>query len=127
MLTIYISGPISNGGRLPEAVQFANARVAMATADELFKLEMAPCVPHLFLYMNEFYPQTWQTYVDAGLSLLSGCDAVLRLPGESRGADIECLRAVDLRIPVYTSMAALKTALVDTDPLKNTKKENGQA
>ena len=33
--------------------------------------------------------------------LLSRCDAVLRLPGESRGADLDVARAHELGLPVY--------------------------
>ena len=36
--------------------------------------------------------------------LLGMCDAVLRIPGESRGADLECELARSLGKPVYTSV-----------------------
>jgi hypothetical protein len=39
--------------------------------------------------------------------LLTRCDAVLRIPGESRGADLECELARTLGIPVFTSVADL--------------------
>ncbi|HSK31912.1 MAG TPA: DUF4406 domain-containing protein [Propionicimonas sp.] len=36
--------------------------------------------------------------------LLTKCDAVLRIPGESRGADMECALAREWGKPVYTSL-----------------------
>jgi hypothetical protein len=36
--------------------------------------------------------------------LLSMCDAVLRIPGESRGADLECDLAREMGMPVYSSL-----------------------
>ena len=39
--------------------------------------------------------------------LLERCDAVLRIPGESRGADLDVARARQLGLPVYTSVNEL--------------------
>ena len=36
--------------------------------------------------------------------LLQRCDAVLRIPGESRGADLDVARAQALGLPVYTQV-----------------------
>ena len=46
--------------------------------------------------------------------LLTLCDAVLRIPGESRGADIECDLARTMGKPVYTSLDDLP-AVTSTD------------
>jgi hypothetical protein len=39
--------------------------------------------------------------------LLECCDAVLRIPGESRGADLDVARARQLGLPVYTDVSEL--------------------
>ncbi|MDB6090775.1 MAG: hypothetical protein JWN85_3559 [Gammaproteobacteria bacterium] len=39
--------------------------------------------------------------------LLECCDAVLRIPGESRGADLDVGRARELGLPVYTDVSQL--------------------
>ena len=39
--------------------------------------------------------------------LLERCDAVLRIPGESRGADLDVARAVQLGLPVYKAVTEL--------------------
>jgi hypothetical protein len=39
--------------------------------------------------------------------LLECCDAVLRIPGESRGADLDVVRARQLGLPVYSDVSEL--------------------
>jgi hypothetical protein len=39
--------------------------------------------------------------------LLECCDVVLRIPGESRGADLDVARARELGLPVYTDLSEL--------------------
>lgn len=39
--------------------------------------------------------------------LLRCCDAVLRIPGESRGADLDVARAIELGLPVYRDLSEL--------------------
>ena len=43
--------------------------------------------------------------------LLECCDAVLRIPGESRGADLDVARARELGLPIYTDIAELPRLL----------------
>jgi len=43
--------------------------------------------------------------------LLECCDAVLRIPGESRGADMDVARARRLGLPVYTDVTQLPQRL----------------
>jgi hypothetical protein len=42
--------------------------------------------------------------------LLSMCDAVLRIPGDSRGADAECALAREMGMRIYTSVEDLPDA-----------------
>jgi hypothetical protein len=46
--------------------------------------------------------------------LLERCDAVLRLPGASRGADMDVARARALGLPVYASVDELPLRAVLT-------------
>jgi hypothetical protein len=39
--------------------------------------------------------------------LLARCDAVLRIPGDSRGADLDVLRARQIGLPIYTDVSQL--------------------
>jgi hypothetical protein len=48
--------------------------------------------------------------------LLECCDAVLRIPGKSRGADLDVARALQLGLPVYRALSELplRTNISDT-------------
>jgi hypothetical protein len=46
--------------------------------------------------------------------LLARCDAVLRVPGDSRGADLDVLRARQLGLPIYTDVCELPLRLPAT-------------
>jgi hypothetical protein len=48
--------------------------------------------------------------------LLECCDAVLRIPGESRGADLDVARARQLGLPVYTNLSELPQRPRSTGP-----------
>jgi hypothetical protein len=50
--------------------------------------------------------------------LLERCDAVLRIPGESRGADLDVARALQLGLPVYRALSELplRTDISGTNP-----------
>jgi len=50
--------------------------------------------------------------------LLERCDAVLRIPGESRGADQDVARALQLGLPVYRALSELplRTNISGTPP-----------
>jgi hypothetical protein len=50
--------------------------------------------------------------------LLECCDAVLRIPGDSRGADLDVARAIALGLPVYRAISDLppRTDISGTNP-----------
>jgi len=101
-IRVYISGPITLGNPV---TNFAQADEAMA---ELMELGYAPLNPMLSMksgYANDF---PWQTWIDGCLAWVQVADAILRLPGESRGAEIECAAAVNCGIPVFTEIAQLE-------------------
>ena len=52
-------------------------------------------------------PFTYDDWIAMDLELVSRCDAVLRLPGESVGADMETAFACSRSIPVYYSVEQL--------------------
>jgi hypothetical protein len=49
-------------------------------------------------------PQFAQYQYPAAHRLLTLCDAILRIPGESRGADLECDLAREMGKPVFMSL-----------------------
>jgi hypothetical protein len=55
------------------------------------------------------YPHDWEEWLRIDLDWLKVTDAVVRLPGYSKGASLEVAKAQELDIPVYYGVAALLT------------------
>jgi len=95
---IYVAGPLTDCGQ--DAID-----AAIDAAQTLRELGHYPFVPHVHTGWDERHPASWDTWMDWCLCWLSRCDALLRLPGASPGADREVEYAsYDLRIPVYHSL-----------------------
>ena len=81
----------------------------MDMANELIVAGFAPFCPHLthFLHMNNWQP--YEKWLEIDLAFLAHCEAAIRIPGESAGADNEIKRANELGIPVFHSVDDLVT------------------
>ena len=64
-----------------------------------------PFIPHMNLLANLITPHGEAIWLDEVLKFVPRCDAVLRLPGESRGADKEVSLANEMGIPVYYNVS----------------------
>ena len=53
------------------------------------------------------HPEDYETWMKLDFIWVESCDALLRLPGESPGADREVKHAITLGIPVFYSMDEL--------------------
>lgn len=95
---IYVAGPMSGSGKMEE-----NVRNAIAAADALVAIGLFPYVPHLTHFWNKISPHAYEEWLDMDLKWLAVCDAVLRLPGESPGAERETREAKRLGIPIFHS------------------------
>lgn len=95
-LRIYVSGPLSRGSRE------RNVRIAVAVGLDLIKAGFAPLVPHLTHFMDATDAMGHQIWLDVDLPWVDVCDGLLRIPGESVGADMEVARAQKLGLPIYT-------------------------
>ena len=80
---VYVAGPYSGGDPA------TNTRKAIDAADALLKRGYAPYIPHLNHFWHFVHPHSYETWIDLDLAYLKRCEAVLRLPGESPGADLE--------------------------------------
>lgn len=101
---VYISGPITKGER---NINFWQACEAQSL---LMRLGYAPLNPILsmlapFAWQPEFTHDLW---LAADLPWVAAADAVLRLPGESLGADMECDYARRKDIPVFDDIETLE-------------------
>lgn len=101
---VYIAGPYSH----PDPVENTHRVITTATA-LLDDGRCAPYVPHTTLLWHLITPRPYETWLALDLDVLARCDAVLRLPGESSGADGEVEYAQSVNIPVFTSIGRLMT------------------
>ena len=101
-MIVYVSGPYSKGD------VGENIRRACLAGDELLEKGYIPFIPHLSHLYHLISPKPWAMWLKLDLEYLSFCHAVLRLPGESTGADIEVKQAKEWFIPVYYSVSELE-------------------
>lgn len=114
---IYIAGPISRGDLAHNINQATEAFRALALAG------LAPLCPHWSAYSSgarvaEGTREVYAVATAAGcglshadwlavdLAFVERSDAVLRLPGESTGADLETAHAIAHGIPVFDDIDA---------------------
>ena len=95
---IYIAGPYTNGDIA------VNVRNAFEAANSLADLGFAPFVPHATHFWHMMFPRPYEFWLELDNEFLPCCAAVLRLPGESGGADKEVQLAEKHGIPVFTSI-----------------------
>ena len=98
IMRIYVSGPYTKGD------QMMNIRNAILAADQLYSLGHIPYVPHLTGFWHMVTPRSWEEWLRIDRAFIPCCDALLRIPGESKGADIEMAYARALKIPVYFNL-----------------------
>jgi len=108
MKFVYIASPytsIDNFIAVQKQIEAANFLI-----DNGF-VAISPLLNSVLLNMQK--ERDWTTWIAIDLELLSKCDALIRLPGESKGADIEVDYARLNGIPVYADMRLL---LEEIDP-----------
>ncbi len=98
---VFVAAPNSRGN------VSRNVQAAIVAGEQLLAAGFVPFVPHLchlWDLVSEHDYETWMRYT---LAWVERCDALVRLPGESPGADREVARAVELGRPVFRSVNAL--------------------
>jgi len=107
---IYIAGPLSG----PD--QDHNVRQAVLTAEVCRRRGHVPIVPHLSVLWNMMMgsPIPWQEWIDYDLNLMravqrGGWGGLIRLRGDSPGADLEVEEATRLGIPIWCNTNEVKT------------------
>lgn len=99
-MRVYIGGPITLGHMID------NIRTAIQAATVIRDLGHAPYVPHLSLLWDLVCPRPYEDWLALDLEWLAVCDCLVRLPGESPGADREVAEARRLGLPVYEGVEA---------------------
>ncbi len=100
-LRVYVAGPYTLGDTV------LNIRNAIKAGNKLLAWGFAPFVPHTNALWHLLDPQPDTTWLSLDNEFLPICDVLLRLPGESKGADAEAALARSLSMLVYTDVAVL--------------------
>jgi hypothetical protein len=98
---IYVAGPYTKGDVA------VNVHRAFKAANDLADRGFAPFVPHGTHFWHLMFERAYEFWLELDNQFLPCCQAVLRIPGESSGADNEVALARKLDIPVFTDIEEL--------------------
>jgi hypothetical protein len=98
MIKIYLASPYTNGDTA------INIRTQIEVANKLIDLGFCPFLPLLSHFQHMIFPRVYEDWLKLDLEWLEQCDCILRLEGESKGADLEVLYAKEKNIPVFYSI-----------------------
>lgn len=101
---VYVAGPYTHNDPVE------NTRNAIDVGDELMEQGFIPYVPHLSLFWHLIHLHDVDCWYAFDCEWLRKCDALVRLPGMSKGADAEVVLAEELGIPVFYSLDQLRRA-----------------
>lgn len=101
-LKVYISGPITKGCHIRNFSQAAEAQT------QLIRSGFAPLNPMLSMMLPGAWHIEHHHWIEADIPWVVCADAVLRLPGESTGADMETEAAKKHGIPIFTTIHSLE-------------------
>ena len=115
-IRVYVASPygrrIGNSDKQCED----NVQRAIDAGRELITLGYIPLVANLYHYLHRDWLDSpdEDRWLEMCMAWLPFCNALLRLPGKSHGADAEVARALELGIPVYYSLGELKNGKVSS-------------
>jgi len=99
-MRVYIAGPYTKGDRSE------NVRNAMKAMDQLIAAGHEPFCPLLTHFQDLAFPRPWSDWMRIDLAWLPFAEAVVRLPGKSKGADVETASARSRGRPVFDGVEA---------------------
>ncbi len=94
-LRVYVAGPMFSQGD-----PYENVQRGITVSRRMVSDGLAPFVPHTDAFMY-FGNLDWQTALEWDLEWVATSEAVYRLRGDSKGADLEVGLAKKLKIPVF--------------------------
>lgn len=100
-IRVYVAGPMTKGDFM------LNVRKAVDASQELRERGMFPYMPQMSTLWHFVYARDYEDWMDQDFEWLAQCHALLRIPGESSGAEREIVFAKDKGIPVFHSIEAL--------------------
>lgn len=113
---VYIAGPLTSSGEVKD-----NIIGACKAFVELAEMGLVPFVPHLSWYITQNVDIGWRhaDWIVYCLDWVAVCDAVLRLPGESKGADVEVSMARKWGIEVFHSIEDIRKMMEDDNEMSS--------
>ena len=103
MIKVYIASPYTKGDVA------INVKVQLDCANELMNFGFALFIPLMSHFQHMAHPRPYEDWVKVDNEWVLVCDCVLRLEGESSGADEEVELANKNYIPVFYSIQQLLT------------------
>jgi hypothetical protein len=91
---VYVAGPISSH-------PMHRTHDAIKAADALLAVGFAPYVTHTSVVWDMISPKGYEEWMSLDFAWVERCDALVRIPGESKGADREVEHARAKGIPVF--------------------------
>lgn len=95
---VYIASPYTLGDMA------LNVKLQMTTANRLMDEGFIPFVPLYNHFQHMMYPRPDDEWIEIDKEWVTVCDVLLRLGGESSGADGEVALAQEEGIPVFYSI-----------------------
>ena len=107
-MLIYISGPLTNGGRASEEGELKNVSDACIAGEAIYRLGHIPYIPHLTLVADRLLRAqgidvSYDEWLKRCLAWVGECDAMLYLR-PSPGADAEKAYAEELGKIIYKNL-----------------------
>jgi|AntAceMinimDraft_4_1070372.scaffolds.fasta_scaffold08840_6 hypothetical protein len=101
MIKVFVSSPYTKGDMVK------NLNDHFKISNKLIDLGFAPFVPLLYHYLEIHQIRDYDVWLDIDLEWLKQSDIMLRLPGESSGAEMEEKIANMSGIPVFYNIEDL--------------------
>lgn len=95
-MKVYIAGPYTKGDVA------VNVRNAIMAGQVVYESGHYPFIPHLTHFWHLLCPADVEQWYEIDMVWLPHCDALIRLPGDSIGADKEVAQARMMGKPVYS-------------------------
>lgn len=101
MIKVYVASPYTIGDVA------VNVKRQMDITNELYKYGFNVFWPLHSHFQHIVYPMPYEHWTKIDLDWIDACDCLLRLDGESKGADSECEYAFDKGVLVFYSIDKL--------------------